>query len=194
MTTSVSTSRHNVQVGTFLSTVKPVLTFDRNLSLPNPPGYAPLTTQPITAKVRVSPLLATPLADVLLFSTLQGKGKKAVATGDAAEGQQAMVRASVNRSNELKMKKAWEVALSYVSPVSSRYDTLIPFWYDAYDRPAKSLPMQAFMLYMSGSGIQLFSMGIVWALLTSPWQAVWNVLTSELLLGALRLCACVLIH
>jgi hypothetical protein len=42
--------------------------------------------------------------------------------------------------------------------------------------------MQAFMLYMSGSGIQLFSMGIVWALLTTPWQAAWNVLTSEFFL------------
>lgn len=47
--------------------------------------------------------------------------------------------------------------------------------------PAKSLPMQAFMLYMSGSGIQIFSMGIVWMLLTSPWQAAWNVLTSTYL-------------
>lgn len=47
--------------------------------------------------------------------------------------------------------------------------------------PAKSLPMQAFMLYMSGSGIQIFSMGIVWMLLTSPWQAAWNVLTSAYL-------------
>ncbi|GHJ86961.1 hypothetical protein NliqN6_3363 [Naganishia liquefaciens] len=107
----------------------------KNLSLPNPPGFAPLSAQPITAK---------------------GKGKKAVGAGDTAESQKAMVQASVNRSNELKMKKAWEVALS----------------------PAKSLPMQAFMLYMSGSGIQLFSMGIVWALLTTPWQAAWNVLTT----------------
>lgn len=41
------------------------------------------------------------------------------------------------------------------------------------------------MLYMSGSGIQLFSMGIVWALLTSPWQAAWNVLTSKILPGIL---------
>lgn len=59
----------------------------------------------------------------------------------------------------------------------------------AYHRPAKSLPMQAFMLYMSGSGIQLFSMGIVWALLTSPWQAAWNVLTSKLFPVALHVFA-----
>ncbi|KAI5451717.1 hypothetical protein NCC49_001366 [Naganishia albida] len=103
------------------------------VKLPNPPGYAPLSTQ-------------TPIT--------KGKGKRAV--GDGAEGQQAIARASVDRANELKMKKAWEVALS----------------------PAKSLPMQAFMLYMSGSGIQIFSMGIVWMLLTSPWQAAWNVLNT----------------
>lgn len=84
------------------------------------------------------------------------------------------------------MKKAWEVALSYVldSPppllsipahLNSLASLSIP---GNLRRPAKSLPMQAFMLYMSGSGIQIFSMGIVWMLLTSPWQAAWNVLNS----------------
>ncbi|KAJ9111278.1 hypothetical protein QFC20_002569 [Naganishia adeliensis] len=84
------------------------------------------------------------------------KAEERRALGDGAGDQQAVIRASVDRANDLKMKKAWEVALS----------------------PAKSLPMQAFMLYMSGSGIQIFSMGIVWMLLTSPWQAAWNVLTT----------------
>ncbi|KAJ7184418.1 endoplasmic reticulum protein [Mycena filopes] len=36
--------------------------------------------------------------------------------------------------------------------------------------PAKSLPMQAFMLYMSGGGVQIFSMGIVFMLLLSPFK------------------------
>ncbi|KAJ6500650.1 DUF1077-domain-containing protein [Mycena sanguinolenta] len=36
--------------------------------------------------------------------------------------------------------------------------------------PAKSLPMQAFMLYMSGSGVQIFSIGIVVMLLLSPFK------------------------
>ncbi|KAK7035822.1 ER membrane protein complex subunit 4 [Favolaschia claudopus] len=36
--------------------------------------------------------------------------------------------------------------------------------------PAKSLPMQAFMLYMSGSGVQIFSIGIVVMLLISPFK------------------------
>ncbi|KAJ7677270.1 endoplasmic reticulum protein [Mycena rosella] len=36
--------------------------------------------------------------------------------------------------------------------------------------PAKSLPMQAFMLYMSGGGVQIFSMGIVFMLLLTPFK------------------------
>jgi hypothetical protein len=39
--------------------------------------------------------------------------------------------------------------------------------------------MQAIMLYMSGSGIQIFSMGIVWMLLTSPFKACMNIIQSE---------------
>ncbi|TDL20117.1 DUF1077-domain-containing protein [Rickenella mellea] len=36
--------------------------------------------------------------------------------------------------------------------------------------PAKALPMQAFMLYMSGGGVQIFSMGIVFVLLLAPFR------------------------
>ncbi|KAG8217189.1 hypothetical protein J3R82DRAFT_5271 [Butyriboletus roseoflavus] len=46
----------------------------------------------------------------------------------------------------LKEKRAWDLAIA----------------------PAKSLPMQAFMLYMSGGGVQIFSMGIVLMLLVTP--------------------------
>lgn len=38
--------------------------------------------------------------------------------------------------------------------------------------PAKSLPMQAFMLYMSGGGVQIFSMGIVLMLLLTPFKNI----------------------
>ncbi|KAI0736651.1 hypothetical protein C8Q72DRAFT_893411 [Fomitopsis betulina] len=48
----------------------------------------------------------------------------------------------------LKTKRAWDFAIA----------------------PAKSLPMQAFMLYMSGGGVQIFSMGIVFMLLSSPFK------------------------
>ncbi|KAF9792875.1 DUF1077-domain-containing protein [Thelephora terrestris] len=50
----------------------------------------------------------------------------------------------------IKVKRAWDLAMS----------------------PAKSLPMQAFMLYMSGGGVQIFSMGIVFMLLFSPFKNV----------------------
>ncbi|KAF8510587.1 DUF1077-domain-containing protein [Gautieria morchelliformis] len=50
----------------------------------------------------------------------------------------------------LKQKRAWDLAIS----------------------PAKSLPMQGFMLYMSGGGVQIFSMGIVAMLLFSPFKAL----------------------
>ncbi|KAJ7771536.1 endoplasmic reticulum protein [Mycena metata] len=42
--------------------------------------------------------------------------------------------------------------------------------FDFATAPAKSLPMQAFMLYMSGGGVQIFSMGIVFMLLLSPFK------------------------
>ncbi|KAI5120160.1 hypothetical protein M0805_003647 [Coniferiporia weirii] len=50
----------------------------------------------------------------------------------------------------LREKRAWDLAIS----------------------PAKQLPMQAFMLYMSGGGVQVFSMGIVFMLLFSPFKNV----------------------
>jgi hypothetical protein len=40
------------------------------------------------------------------------------------------------------------------------------------NRPAKSLPMQGMMLYFSGSGIQIFSLGMIFVLLTGPITAV----------------------
>lgn len=59
-------------------------------------------------------------------------------------------KGSSNKSSydKLKAKRAWDVALA----------------------PLKSLPMQAFMLYMSGGGVQIFSIGIVFVLLLSPFR------------------------
>ncbi|CAA7265319.1 unnamed protein product [Cyclocybe aegerita] len=57
---------------------------------------------------------------------------------------------SVASYDELKEKRAWDVALA----------------------PAKSLPMQAFMLYMSGGGVQIFSIGIVFMLLFTPFKNI----------------------
>ncbi|KAH9999093.1 hypothetical protein BJV77DRAFT_658366 [Russula vinacea] len=55
---------------------------------------------------------------------------------------------ALNSYEDLKTRKAWDFAIS----------------------PLKSLPMQAFMLYMSGGGVQIFSMGIVAMLLLSPFK------------------------
>ncbi|KAJ3490078.1 hypothetical protein NLI96_g1678 [Meripilus lineatus] len=68
-----------------------------------------------------------------------------------SSSSKAPVKASTTSKKsyeELKEKRAWDFAIS----------------------PAKSLPMQAFMLYMSGGGVQVFSMGIVFMLLSSPFK------------------------
>ncbi|GJE87994.1 ER membrane protein complex subunit 4 [Phanerochaete sordida] len=57
---------------------------------------------------------------------------------------------------KLKDKRAWDFAIS----------------------PVKSLPMQAFMLYMSGGGVQIFSMGTVFMLLVSPFKNLAGVNTA----------------
>ncbi|KAG8974536.1 hypothetical protein FRC05_007168 [Tulasnella sp. 425] len=54
---------------------------------------------------------------------------------------------------QIKEKRAWELAIS----------------------PAKSLPMNAFMLYMSGNSLQIFSIGILVMLLMNPFKAVANI-------------------
>ncbi|KAI0253792.1 DUF1077-domain-containing protein, partial [Lactifluus subvellereus] len=60
----------------------------------------------------------------------------------------SMSAAALDSHEALKRKRAWDFAIS----------------------PVKSLPMQAFMLYMSGGGVQIFSMGIVAMLLLSPFK------------------------
>ncbi|KAF8961043.1 hypothetical protein BGZ46_001458 [Entomortierella lignicola] len=50
----------------------------------------------------------------------------------------------------LKVKKAWDVALA----------------------PGKQLPMQAFMLWMSGNSVQIFSVAITAMLMFSPIRAL----------------------
>jgi hypothetical protein len=57
----------------------------------------------------------------------------------------------------LKEKRAWDVALA----------------------PVKSLPMQAFMLYMSGGGVQIFSIGIVFMLLLTPFKNIAGINAGE---------------
>lgn len=67
------------------------------------------------------------------------------------------------------MGYSFSVSLS-LSPLTARELTT---------SPAKSLPMQAVMLYFSGSGIQIFSLGMIFMLLTQPITAVFNIFKGE---------------
>ncbi|RDX52852.1 DUF1077-domain-containing protein [Lentinus brumalis] len=73
-----------------------------------------------------------------------------------ASGKSVATATATASYEELKAKRAWDLAIS----------------------PAKSLPMQAFMLYMSGGGVQIFSMGIVFMLLSSPFKNLASINTA----------------
>jgi Protein of unknown function (DUF1077) len=79
---------------------------------------------------------------------LQGKASGTGKSSSSATTSTSTADAAVNSYEDLKTRKAWDFAIS----------------------PVKSLPMQAFMLYMSGGGVQIFSMGIVAMLLLSPFK------------------------
>lgn len=69
--------------------------------------------------------------------------------------------------------RRWERAtneIAHLQPPRRRADA---------GRPAKSLPMQAIMLYFSGSGVQIFSLGMIFMLVTGPIQAVSSILRGE---------------
>jgi len=76
------------------------------------------------------------------------------------------------------MRRAWDLALSSVSSsllsLKSVSDDLM-----SITRPAKSLPMQAIMLYFSGSGIQIFSLGMIFMLVTGPISAVFSIFRGQ---------------
>ncbi|KAN0115885.1 DUF1077 domain containing protein [Russula decolorans] len=78
----------------------------------------------------------------------KGKASGASKSSTSTSAAAATTGAAVNSYEDLKTRKAWDFAIS----------------------PVKSLPMQAFMLYMSGGGVQIFSMGIVAMLLLSPFK------------------------
>ena len=75
-----------------------------------------------------------------------------------------MVAAQAEKSNQLRIRRAWDLAFSY--------GLKVPEQPKLTDSPAKSLPMQGMMLYFSGSGIQIFSLGMIFMLLTGPITAV----------------------
>ncbi|KAL8822766.1 MAG: hypothetical protein Q9191_006505 [Dirinaria sp. TL-2023a] len=57
---------------------------------------------------------------------------------------------SAKETDTLKIKKAWEIALA----------------------PAKALPMNAIMMYMSGNSLQIFSIMMVFMLFKNPVQSL----------------------
>ncbi|KAJ1301672.1 hypothetical protein OPQ81_008908 [Rhizoctonia solani] len=65
----------------------------------------------------------------------------------------AQIKSKEESYEALKEKRAWDMAIS----------------------PAKSLPMNAFMLYMSGNSVQIFSIGILVMLLLNPLKAIANI-------------------
>ncbi|RMZ76627.1 hypothetical protein DV738_g4803, partial [Chaetothyriales sp. CBS 135597] len=85
---------------------------------------------------------ASAIADPAGFSSSRAVSKKAQQVARKAPTEAEM--------STLKMKKAWEIALG----------------------PAKQLPMQAIMMYMSGNSLQIFSIMMVYMLFKNPIQGI----------------------
>ncbi|MCJ1294367.1 hypothetical protein MMC34_005925 [Xylographa carneopallida] len=68
----------------------------------------------------------------------------------AAAKQQIRKAPTTSETDTLKLKKSWEIALA----------------------PAKALPMNAIMMYMSGNSLQIFSIMMVFMLFKNPLQAL----------------------
>ncbi|KAI9732558.1 MAG: hypothetical protein M1834_003893 [Cirrosporium novae-zelandiae] len=77
------------------------------------------------------------------------KGKKSI---KASKDQVAHTQASAEETDTLKLKKSWELAIA----------------------PAKQLPMNGIMMYMSGNGLQIFSIMMVFMLFKNPIQGLIN--------------------
>ncbi|GAA5837296.1 hypothetical protein JCM11251_004957 [Rhodosporidiobolus azoricus] len=70
-----------------------------------------------------------------------------------AAAKNATVKSKPANLDALRQQKAWELAMA----------------------PAKNVPMQAFMMYMSGGGIQIFSVMSVWFLLKQAVGGIFGV-------------------
>jgi len=71
-------------------------------------------------------------------------------TASAPNNKKALtVKEKAAKYEELKGKRAWDTAIA----------------------PAKQLPMQLMMVYFSGGGVQIFSIGMVAMLLSAPFRA-----------------------
>ncbi|KAF3941465.1 hypothetical protein ABW19_dt0209438 [Dactylella cylindrospora] len=70
-----------------------------------------------------------------------------------SKSQKQIIPPTQAETDDLKIKKAWEVALA----------------------PAKSLPMNMIMMYMSGNSLQIFSIMMTAMLFMNPLKALSNV-------------------
>ncbi|KAM0791765.1 hypothetical protein ACM66B_004029 [Microbotryomycetes sp. NB124-2] len=78
---------------------------------------------------------------------------KTSASAKTANSNSPAAATKADKLDALRQTKAWEVALA----------------------PAKNVPMQAFMMYMTGGGVQIFSLMSVWFLLKQAVTGAVNV-------------------
>ncbi|MCJ1404152.1 hypothetical protein MMC11_007377 [Xylographa trunciseda] len=97
--------------------------------------------------------LSTPPIPKSKSSSIQdppGYSNTATTKRSAASKQQLRKAPTTAETDTLKLKKSWELALA----------------------PAKALPMNAIMMYMSGNTLQIFSIMMVFMLFKNPLQAL----------------------
>ncbi|RUS34914.1 hypothetical protein BC938DRAFT_477828 [Jimgerdemannia flammicorona] len=77
------------------------------------------------------------------------------APGSLSKTQQKSVKAGANQDDfaDLKVKKAWDAAMA----------------------AGKAIPMQAFMMWMTGNGVQIFSVMFTVMLFWQPFKAIANI-------------------
>ncbi|KAL1956455.1 hypothetical protein VTO42DRAFT_7253 [Malbranchea cinnamomea] len=78
--------------------------------------------------------------------------KVAIKERQQQQQQQTTISPNSPQTDALKLKKAWEIALS----------------------PMKQLPMNAIMMYMTGNSLQIFSIMMVFMLFKGPIQGLLN--------------------
>jgi len=111
---------------------------------PPPPQWVLNLSSPPTAK----PKNAASIPDPPGFTAAASGSKKQI----AASKQTARKPPTTEETDTLKLKKAWEVALA----------------------PVKQLPMTGLMMYMSGNGLQIFSIMMVYMAFKNPVAGLMN--------------------
>lgn len=87
---------------------------------------------------------------LLSFDNLLLQTVAKTSTAAASNNKKALTaKEKASKYEELKGKRAWDTAVA----------------------PAKQLPMQLMMVYFSGGGVQIFSIGMVAMLLSAPFRA-----------------------